>query len=256
MMLPALFISHGSPMLALEPGASGPALARLAAELNRPRAILLLSAHWESRDLQVGGASSPETWHDFRGFPRELYTLRYPAPGSPQLAGEVVELLAKAGLPATIDPQRPLDHGAWVPLSLMYPQADIPVVQLSLPSQLGPTLQTRVGQALAGLREQGVLLIGSGSITHNLGELDWHAGPEVIEPWAQAFRDWIVEKLAADDQAALHDYRRLAPAAARNHPTDEHLLPLFFARGAGGAFKVEHSGFTHGALGMDIYSFS
>ena len=255
-MLPSLFISHGSPMLALEPGASGPALARLAAELPRPRAILVVSAHWESHELRVGSAAQPKTWHDFHGFPRPLYAVQYPAPGYPQLAGEIVERLAGAGLPAQLDPERPLDHGAWVPLTLMYPQADIPVVQLSLPSRLGPAQQSRIGQALAGLREQGVLLIGSGSITHNLGELDWHAGPEVIEPWAQAFRDWIVAKLADDDETALHDYRRQAPHAARNHPSDEHLLPLFFARGAGGAFKVEHSGFTLGALGMDIYSFS
>jgi 4,5-DOPA dioxygenase extradiol len=255
-MLPSLFISHGSPMLALEPGASGPALARLAAELPIPRAILVVSAHWESPELYVTSSAQPETWHDFHGFPGELYALNYPAPGHPQLAQEVVKQLEVAGLRARLDPRRPLDHGAWVPLSLMYPQAQIPVVQLSLPSRHGPALQTRVGHALAELREDGVLLIGSGSITHNLGELDWHAGPEVIAPWAQAFRDWVVTALARDDEAALHDYRRQAPAAARNHPSDEHLLPLFFARGAGGPFKVEHSGFTLGALGMDIYSFA
>ncbi|QLC74577.1 dioxygenase [Pseudomonas sp. LPB0260] len=255
-MLPSLFISHGSPMLALDPGASGPALSRLAAELPRPRAILVVSAHWESHELRVTAATRPQTWHDFRGFPAPLYALQYPAPGEPQLAGEIVDRLNEAGLAARLDAERPLDHGAWVPLSLMYPQADIPVLQLSLPSQQGPALQSKVGRALGALRERGVLLIGSGSITHNLGELDWHAGPEVIEPWAQAFRDWIVEKLASDDDAALHDYRRLAPQAVRNHPTDEHLLPLFFAHGAGGAFRVEHSGFTHGALGMDIYSFA
>ncbi|MEX6503269.1 DODA-type extradiol aromatic ring-opening family dioxygenase [Pseudomonas zhanjiangensis] len=255
-MLPTLFISHGSPMLALQPGASGPALARLAAELPSPRAILVLSAHWESRELLVSGAARPKTWHDFYGFPDALYEVQYPAQGNPALAGEVVEQLARAGLPARIDPQRPLDHGAWVPLTLMYPQAEIPVVQLSLPSHQGPAAQTRVGQALSGLREQGVLLIGSGSITHNLGELDWHAGPEAVAPWAQVFRDWMVEMLASGDEAALHDYRRQAPHAARNHPTDEHLLPLYFARGAGGSFKVEHSGFTLGVLGMDIYSFN
>lgn len=255
-MLPSLFISHGSPMLALEPGASGPALARLAAELPKPRAIVLVSAHWESRDLRVASAPQPETWHDFRGFPAALYAVQYPASGHPQLASEVAARLNNAGLPAQLDPERPLDHGAWVPLSLMYPQADIPVVQVSLPSHQGAALQSQVGRALASLREQGILLIGSGSITHNLGELDWHAGPEAIEPWAQAFRDWIVAKLTSDDQAALHDYRHLAPAAIRNHPSDEHLLPLFFARGAGGQFKVEHSGFTYGALGMDIYSFT
>ncbi|NQD93342.1 dioxygenase [Pseudomonas sp. CrR25] len=255
-MLPSLFISHGSPMLALAPGASGPALARLAAELPRPRAILVVSAHWENPELLISSAAQPATWHDFRGFPPPLYEVQYPAPGHPQLAAEIATQLTDAGLPTRLDPERRRDHGAWVPLLLMYPQADIPVLQLSLPSSQGPTLQTRVGRALAGLRAQGLLLIGSGSITHNLGELDWQAGPEAVEPWAQTFRDWVVAKLASDDEVALHDYRRQAPQASRNHPSDEHLLPLFFARGAGGAFAVEHSGFTLGALGMDIYSFA
>jgi 4,5-DOPA dioxygenase extradiol len=254
-MLPSLFISHGSPMLALEPGASGPALARLAAQLPRPKAIVIVSAHWESRDLVVSSAANPDTWHDFGGFPAALFAVQYPAPGQPQLAAEVAQRLIDAGMPARLDPQRPFDHGAWVPLSLMYPAADIPVVQVSLPSRLGPQLQDRVGKALNGLREQGILLIGSGSITHNLGELDWRAGPDSITPWAREFRDWMVEKLAADDEPALFDYRQQAPHAVRNHPSDEHLLPLYFARGAGGKFGIEHQGFTLGALGMDIYRF-
>jgi 4,5-DOPA dioxygenase extradiol len=242
-------------MLALEPGASGPALARLAAELPKPKAIVIVSAHWESNELLVSGNPKPDTWHDFGGFPQALFEVQYPAPGDPHLATEVVERLENAGLPARIDPKRPFDHGVWVPLSLMYPQADIPIVQVSLPTHGGPALQTRVGQALAGLREQGVLLIGSGSITHNLRELDWHAGPESVEPWARVFRDWMVEKLETLDEVALHDYRRQAPNAVRNHPSDEHLLPLYFARGAGGNFSVSHAGFTLGALGMDIYRF-
>ncbi|MGW8465544.1 DODA-type extradiol aromatic ring-opening family dioxygenase [Pseudomonas sp. CLCA07] len=254
-MFPSLYISHGSPMLALEPGASGPALARLAAELPKPKAIVIVSAHWESNELLVSGNPQPETWHDFGGFPQALFDVQYPAPGNPQLAAEVVELLKAADLPARIDAKRPFDHGVWVPLTLMYPQADIPVVQVSLPTRGGPALQTRVGHALASLREHGVLLIGSGSITHNLRELDWHAGPESVEPWAKSFRDWIIEKLAANDEAALHDYRQQAPNAVRNHPSDEHLLPLYFARGAGGEFSIAHQGFTMGALGMDIYRF-
>lgn len=254
-MLPSLFISHGSPMLALEPGASGPALARLASELPRPRAILLVSAHWESNQLLLTAASQPQTWHDFGGFPPALYALQYPAPGAPELAEEVAGLLTQAGLPAELDASRPFDHGAWVPLSLMYPKADIPLLQLSLPTSLGPLGQTRIGRALASLREQGILLIGSGSITHNLGELNWRAGPDVIEPWAREFRDWIADKLTSDNEAALHDYRRQAPHALRSHPSEEHLLPLFFARAAGGAFSVAHAGFTYGALGMDIYRF-
>ncbi|AZE50136.1 hypothetical protein C4K04_4477 [Pseudomonas chlororaphis] len=254
-MLPSLFISHGSPMLALEPGASGPALARLAAELPRPKAIVVVSAHWESQDLRVSSNPQPQTWHDFGGFPAALFAVQYPAPGQPELAEQVAQLLRADGLPAQLDDQRPFDHGVWVPLSLMYPQADIPVVQVSLPSRMGPALQTQVGHVLSGLRQQGVLLIGSGSITHNLRELNWHAGPESIEPWAKAFRDWMIEKLAANDEAALHDYRRQAPNAVRSHPSDEHLLPLYFARGAGGDFSIAHQGFTMGALGMDIYRF-
>jgi 4,5-DOPA dioxygenase extradiol len=242
-------------MLALEPGASGPALARLAAALPKPKAIVVVSAHWESSELLVSGNPQPETSHDFGGFPQALFEVQYPAPGNPQLAMEVVELLKADGLPARVDSQRPFDHGVWVPLSLMYPQADIPVVQVSLPTRGGPALQTRVGHALASLREHGVLLIGSGSITHNLRELDWHAGPESVEPWAKAFRDWMIEKLEANDEAALHDYRQQAPNAVRNHPSDEHLLPLYFARAAGGEFSVVHQGFTMGALGMDIYRF-
>ena len=254
-MLPSLFISHGSPMLALQPGASGPALERLAGALPRPKAIVVMSAHWESHELLVSSSPAPETWHDFGGFPRELFAVQYPAPGDPALARQIVDLLTANGLQARLDNQRPFDHGTWVPLSLMYPAADIPVVQVSLPSHMGPALQTRIGQALASLRTEGVLLIGSGSITHNLGELDWHAGPESIAPWAREFRDWVVDKLSTQDEAALHDYRQQAPYAVRSHPSDEHLLPLYFARSAGGQFSVAHQGFTLGALGMDIYRF-
>ena len=253
-MLPSLFISHGSPMLALDSGASGAALSGLAERLPRPRAVLVQSAHWESSELLVGSAAQPATWHDFHGFPPQLYQLDYPAAGEPQLAADIAARLNTAGLESRLDAQRPRDHGAWVPLSLLYPAADIPVVQISLPTQRGAAFQQRVGQALAGLRAEGVLLIGSGSITHNLGQLDWQAGPQSVAPWAQTFRDWMVERLMAGDQHALLNYRELAPFAVRSHPTEEHLLPLFFAMGAGAAMTVEHSGFTLGALGMDIYS--
>lgn len=254
-MLPSLFISHGSPMLALEPGASGPALERLAGELQRPKAIIVVSAHWESRDLMVTSHPNPETWHDFGGFPPQLFAVQYPAPGDLALATRIVDQLATNGLAAQLNAERPFDHGAWVPLSLMYPAADIPVVQVSIPSHLGPQHQTHVGRALAALRSEGILLIGSGSITHNLRELDWQAGPQHIAPWAKAFRDWMIEKLAANDEPALHAYRQHAPFAVRSHPSDEHLLPLYFARGAAGQFSIAHEGWTMGALGMDIYRF-
>lgn len=254
-MFPSLFISHGSPMLALEPGESGPALERLAAQLPRPKAIVIVSAHWESSELVVNANPQPETWHDFGGFPAELFAVQYPALGHAEITRSVMDLLAAARLDARVDSRRPFDHGVWVPLSLMYPQADIPIVQVSLPTRMGPQLQTRVGQALSSLRNEGVLLVGSGSITHNLRELDWQAGPESIQPWALDFRNWMVDKLTANDEDALHDYRRQAPNAVRNHPSNEHLLPLYFARGAGGDFSVAHTGFTLGALGMDIYRF-
>ncbi|KAA8696920.1 Uncharacterized protein ALO80_03930 [Pseudomonas caricapapayae] len=254
-MFPSLFISHGSPMLALEPGKSGPALRQLAASLPRPRAIVMVSAHWESHELTINSNPQPETWHDFGGFAAELFAVQYPAQGLPELSRTIVELLAVSGLPTRVDSRRPFDHGVWVPLSLMYPDADIPVVQVSLPSRQGPELQTHVGRALASLREQGVLIVGSGSITHNLYDLDWNAGPERVEPWAVEFRDWMIDKLRNNDESALHRYRTLAPHAVRAHPSDEHLLPLYFARGAGGAFSIAHQGFTMGALGMDIYRF-
>ena len=180
----------------------------------------------------------------------------YPAAGDPQLAADIAARLNAAGLETRLDAQRPRDHGAWVPLSLLYPAADIPVLQISLPTQRGAAFQQRVGQALAGLRAEGFSLIGSGSITHNLGQLDWHASPQSVAAWAQTFRDWMVERMLAGDQSALLNYRELAPFAVRSHPTEEHLLPLFFAMGAGAEMTVEHSGFTLGALGMDIYSFA
>ena len=187
-----------------------------------------------------------------------LFAVQYPAPGLPEMTRRVLDMLAAAHcLPAPeVDTRRPFDHGVWVPLSLMYPTGRHPDRSgFAAFRRMGPALQTRVGQALNRLREEEVLVIGSGSITHNLRELDWHAGPESVEPWALAFRDWMVQKLAANDEEALHDYRRQAPNAVRNHPTDEHLLPLYFARGAGGAFSIAHQGFTMGALGMDIYRF-
>ncbi|WP_417662247.1 DODA-type extradiol aromatic ring-opening family dioxygenase [Pseudomonas sp.] len=254
-MLPSLYISHGSPMLALEPGASGLALRGLAASIETPKGIIVMSAHWESKSLQISSAAQPNTWHDFNGFPAALYQLNYPAPGDPELAQQIAKLLSKHGLPATLDTNRPFDHGTWVPLRLMYPQADIAVVQLSLPSHLGPAMPYKIGKALSQLRAQGYLLIGSGSITHNLQELDWQATQGHAEPWAQAFRDWMVEALSNNDESALLNYRQLAPFSIRSHPTDEHLLPLFFAYGAGGGFSLVHNAFTLGALGMDIYRF-
>ncbi len=255
--LPSLFISHGSPMTALHPGRVGEQLASLAAALPRPRAIVVASAHWLAAAPQVGGAAQPGTIHDFGGFPPALFELRYPAPGAPQWAQQVAEHLLRAGLPARVDPQRGLDHGVWVPLRLLYPAADIPVVPVSIQPDAGPAHQYALGRALAPLRDQGVLLIGSGSITHNLH--DWRRYDDTHEaPYVRPFITWIEQRLSANDVPALLDYRQQAPEAVRAHPTDEHLLPLFFAMGAAGtppqAQRID-AGIDAGFLAMDIYRF-
>lgn len=256
--LPSLYVSHGSPMTALQPGATGARLAELAAALPRPRAIVVASAHYLARSPQVGGATQPETMHDFGGFPAALYQMRYPAPGDPALASEVARQLETAGLPTTVDASRGLDHGVWVPLRLMYPTADIPVVPLSIQPHGGPAHQLAVGRALASLREDGVLVIGSGSITHNLHDLAAGYSAEREAPYVRPFIHWIEERLAAGDADALLDYRQQAPFAQRAHPTDEHLLPLFVALGAAGdgarAQRLD-AGIDLGILAMDIYRF-
>ena len=257
--LPSLYISHGSPMTALQPGLTGTRLAELAAALPRPRAIVMASAHWLSRRPQVGSAVAPETIHDFGGFPAPLYQLRYPAPGSPALAKRVMQGLDHAKLAPTADSARGLDHGAWVPLRLLYPDADIPVVPISIQPEFGPAHHYALGQALAPLRDEGVLLIGSGSITHNLHDLGAGYSKERQAPYVKPFIDWIEQKLAAGDIDALLDYRRQAPFAERAHPTDEHLLPLFVALGAAGADAHAQridAGIDMGILAMDIYRFA
>jgi 4,5-DOPA dioxygenase extradiol len=256
--LPSLFVSHGSPMTALDPGATGLRLAELARALPRPRAIVLASAHWLSRQPAVGFSPRPPTIHDFHGFPPELYRLDYPAPGDPALAARVRGLLDAAGLAARADAERGLDHGAWVVLRLLYPQADVPVVPVSIQPELGPAHQLALGRALAPLRRDGVLVIGSGSITHNLHDFRAGYSADRPAPYVQPFVDWIAQRLEAHDLDALLDYRRQAPYAERAHPTDEHLLPLYVALGAAGpqarARRLD-AGVDLGFLAMDIYRF-
>ena len=231
--LPVLYVSHGSPMFAVQPGTTGPALtawAREHAPARQLKGIVLMSPHWMTRDIGVMTTPRPETWHDFGGFPEPLYRLRYPAPGAPELAEQVLDLLRIAQLPAGADPGRPFDHGCWVPLMHLYPEADVPVVQVALPAYVGPAEVYAVGQALAPLREQGILLVGSGSMTHNLYELRREDGP--TEPYVTAFCGWVEDTLMQGDLPTMLDYRRQAPHAERAHPTDEHFLPVYFALGA------------------------
>ncbi|MBP7353166.1 MAG: dioxygenase [Comamonas sp.] len=235
--LPALFVSHGSPMFAVEPGDTGPALQRwgraLRAAYPQLRCVVVMSPHWMSRGLEVMAALQPETWHDFGGFPRVLYSLQYPAPGAPLLAQQVAQLLQAAGQQPVLNPERPMDHGAWVPLMHLFPQADVPVVQLSLPADADAAAVYALGQALRPLRDAGVLLVGSGSMTHNLRDFVTGQSGGRLD-YVQPFSRWIEERIAARDTAALLDWLEQAPQARRAHPTDDHFLPLFFALGAGG----------------------
>lgn len=228
--LPSLFVSHGSPRFALDAGTTGPALRAWAQAHDQPSAIVVMSPHWMARTPTVMGTPAPQTWHDFGGFPPELYQLQYPAPGQPALAQDVVALLQAAGIEAGLDHRRPLDHGAWVPLMHMYPEADVPVVQLALPASAGPAQVYELGRALRPLRERGVLLMGTGSMTHNLGE--FFSGQTEAAPYVIEFSRWVESRITRGDTSALLDYRRLAPHAQRAHPTEEHFLPLFFALGA------------------------
>jgi 4,5-DOPA dioxygenase extradiol len=233
MTTPVLFVSHGSPTFAIDSGSSGPALTAWAtahAPAHSLKGVVVMSPHWMSTGIAVMTQPAPPTWHDFGGFPPALYALRYPAPGSPALAQDILDLLSMAGLPAQPDAQRPFDHGAWVPMMHLYPQANVPLVQISLPAHATPAQLYAVGQALSPLREQGVLLVGSGSMTHNLSDIRREGGPAA--PHVLAFSAWIEAQLKAGDLQTLLDYRARAPESARVHPTDEHFVTIYFALGA------------------------
>lgn len=253
---PVVFVSHGAPDVLLQaPGvvAGWQAIGR-AAGAAAPRAILAVSAHWETRVPTLSLAGVPATLHDFSGFDPALQRLQYPAPGAPALAEQAAQLLAQAGITADLHPTRGLDHGAWVPLLAMFPQARVPVTQLSLTRQ-SPAQQRQLGAALAPLRDAGVLILASGAITHNFAWLDWQAaeGTPALPP-ARDFADWVAGRLAAGDTTALENYRQ-RPEGAAAHPSEEHLLPLLVALGAaGGAPPLRHTlPTTYGALAMDAY---
>lgn len=257
--LPTLFISHGSPMLAIIDTPASRFLKTLGKEFERPKAILMVSAHWEAVTTPiVSVAERPATIHDFGNFSPELTTIQYPSPGAPDVAIRAANLLAEAGLPIK-QSERGLDHGAWVPLHLMYPEADIPTFQLSLIRNGSTTDHERMGKALAPLRDEGILIIGSGSLTHNLHELHWHDVNAPASDWVKQFGDWMKAKLEAQQHDDLIHYRSRAPEAARNHPSEEHIMPLFVAMGAAGNHSKTtrlHSSTEYGVLEMDMYAFS
>jgi 4,5-DOPA dioxygenase extradiol len=229
--LPTVFLSHGAPTLPIDPSMPRAEFAALATRWPRPRAILVLSAHWTSTEPVASLATAPKTLHDFYGFPRALYELTYDAPGAPDVAQRAIELLMQAGIAAS-GAVRGLDHGAWVPLLLLYPAADIPVVQMSIQPHRDPAHHYRVGRALRPLRDDGVLIVGSGQITHNLQAADFSARPGDADPHVAKFTGWFEARMATHDLGALLDYRQQAPYAVAMHPSDEHLLPVFAVLGA------------------------
>ncbi len=251
---PVLFISHGAPTFAIEPSLLGPLLRTLGTQLPEFKAVLVVSPHWQTQGVKVMRTTRPETVHDFGGFPSSLYDLQYPVDGAPALANEAARMLNAAGFSATGDDRRGLDHGAWVPLLHLLPEGKVPVFQVSMPFNLTTTTAAKLGQALAPLREQGVLILASGSMTHNLHDFRQSAGQP--EAYAQEFTAWVQTAVRAKGVQQLIDYRAEAPHVARAHPSEDHFLPLLVAMGATNAadgVTVLQGGIDNGALSMESY---
>ena len=255
--MPVVFVSHGSPMVAIETGIYQEALERFGRE-HRPGAMVVISAHWESGDtVRIASAAEHRLVYDFGGFPRELYELTYPAAGDPGLARRIDGMLRNGDVRSALDSVRGWDHGVWVPLRLIYPKADVPIVELSIPGALSPAELFRIGGLLSPLRSEGVVILGSGGIVHNLGRLDWRRRDGPAEQWALDFDRWFASKLEAWDIDALLRYQRTAPSAALAVPTNEHFHPLFVALGAAreqGRIEHIHEGFQYGTLSMRSFA--
>ena len=253
--MPVVFVSHGAPDALLKAPDAVACWRGIGETLPTPRAVLAVSAHWEARQPTASLAGAPRTIHDFSGFSPALYRMEYPAPGAPELAERAVALLGAAGVAAELHPDRGLDHGAWVPLVAMFPEPRIPVAQISLVRHGTPADHRAVGQALAPLRDEGVLILASGAITHNVAWFDWDSRPDAPPlPRAETFSDWVEAKLREGDPAAIEDYRR-APFGAEAHPTEEHFMPLLVAMGAGGSDRPRRlkPSFNYRGLSMDAY---
>jgi 4,5-DOPA dioxygenase extradiol len=256
--LPSLFISHGSPQMMLDKSAAHDFLVNLPQVIGRPAAIVVMSAHWETRGLKVTAGPHPQTIHDFGGFDSVLYQMTYPAPGAPDLAVRIQGLFAEAGMVCDLDAARGLDHGAWIPLKIAFPEASIPVLQVSVPRGASPEDMMEIGRVLAVLRHENILIMGSGSLTHNLYEFRGQGLTRPPEEWVSQFADWMHEKLENRDIDQLIRYRAVAPFAKENHPTEEHLLPLYAAMGAAGLdgrYVALHRSYNHAILAMDMYGF-
>jgi len=255
--VPSLFLAHGSPMTVLDKDFAG-AVYRFASRQQKLRAIVVVSAHWQaSGALRVTSNPKPQLIYDFVGFPGWLYEIAYPCPGDRAVAQMVAVMLERAGMEARLDPDRGLDHGAWVPLSLAFPAATVPVVQLSLPLPSTPALMLAMGRALAPLRSEHILLVATGGVVHNLARLHPDQDTPYPDPWAAEFDGWVRDKVAALDADALAAYARLAPHAGAAVPTSEHFDPLLFAMGTmlpGDVVHDIYDGFRHGTLSMRSFA--
>ncbi len=258
-MMPSYFFAHGAPSLVLEENGYTDFLKAFREQRpTAPKAIVLFSAHWEQMTQTVSSAVDYDTIYDFSGFQPELYRMTYPAKGDAELSGEVSALFEQHGFQCVTDDQRGLDHGAWAVLKLLYPDAEIPVVALSVNRYLSNEQQYEIGKALAGLREKDVLIIGSGGTVHNLRALNWRAGEGESDSWAAAFDSWLQEKLEAWDLPALFRYHELAPHAREAVPTSEHFIPLLLAMGAadnGRGARLLHRSYQYGNLSLSCWQF-
>ncbi len=257
MKFPALFVSHGAPSLLLDDGPAAHFLKSLGQKFPKPKAVICVSAHWEAREPLFTTSERLDTIHDFYGFPEAMYQMRYPAKGSSELAQRALALCKSAGVNAGLESSRGLDHGAWIPLMAMYPEVDVPVIQVALPFAQGPRAVFALGQALSPLRDEGVLLLGSGGFTHNLGALAWGGGEAPI--WAKEFHVWASTALRENRREDLLEAETRAPHFRQNHPRTEHWLPLYFALGAAGSpwnCETLYTGFEFGSLAMDAFAFT
>lgn len=251
---PPIFVSHGAPSIIIEDSPARDFLRHMGKDIGRPKAIVCVSAHWTTPEPSVSMHPQPAMIYDFGGFPDELYSLTYPAPGDPFLANHVLDLLHGQDIPAGNDLSRGFDHGTWTPLMLMYPDADIPVVQLSVQPHLGPEHHFAVGEALQPLRDEGVLILASGSTTHNLRDFFGRALDAEPLPYAREFTEWMKDMITSGRTYDLLDYTHRGPYAQKNHPSQEHILPLFVSMGAGKIGRVLHDSYTYGAISMAGFS--
>jgi 4,5-DOPA dioxygenase extradiol len=247
---PAIFVSHGAPSMIIEDCPTRDFLRQLGKEIGRPKAIVAVSAHWTTAEPRVTMHPQPSTLYDFSGFAEELYSLTYPAPGDPVLAKQVLTLLKSRGIAGEKDMSRGYDHGTWAPLMLMYPEADIPVIQLSVQPHQGPDYHVALGEALQPLRDDGILVLASGSATHNLRDYFGRSLKSPPPGYVQEFAEWLENSVSNGDRDELLDYINKGPHALENHPTPEHFLPLFVAMAGADKGSVLHNAYTYGVISM------